>query len=1169
MALAIVSTAIVSCQKEKDTRVPENQVHFILRAQMPDTKTGIMYDDTGTHGAYIPYWQKGDEIGVLFALPSADNLTPDAVFANTQDDGDAAAFEGNVTISEGTDITFYSFYPASAGAKVYGTDVKTIGLDIPANQAPVFDGSFGYSFDPNADLMIAKPATCTVVGTTGGNDVDMYFARVSGVLRVELNSASTTAFYGELVKSFKIETSSGDISGRVAVNPVTGEYDKTNNKTDSKSITATYDVSACPVYVGYPSSNNVFLGVAPVTIPAGSSLTFTIETVDATGAAAHTLVKTIASTPKDIAFKSSKPTVIRLSLADDNIFGGGGIEYTLVKDAADLTVGSEVIIAAAEADYALGTNQATNNRTAVAQAKSTDGQTITSPGASVQILTIAAGNKANTLAFSTGSGYLYAASSSNNYLRTETDLSDNSSWSVSISSAGVATILAQGSNTRNYLQYNSGNGIFACYASDVTTQKPVAIYKRSTPDTRTEVTLSFDPASPAAITLGEDFTEPTLNVDPSAAASAVTYSVTTTPTGAATINPSTGKLTITAAGTITVKAEIPNGNSSYKPASATYTLTVNPAVTVLTLPFTETFDGSDGTMGWSGSVASGTIQYDNDGWVAENPYGADGAARFGKGSGLGSATTPSIYYSGNATLTFKAGAWNGSSESTTLKVSVSSGSIYSNTALTASASSVTLVKGAWGDYTLYLKDLESPFTVKFEGNAASNSRFFLDDINIVSGIVAPAASFGATMSNTDNVPAAGGTKTINVSGNVEWTVTAPSGVTVSPDSGDGPGSITVTIPANTSTTDTPSYTVTVSTTATVDPNSYSFVINQEAQPVVTNTSTETNPYTPQEAADLAETLSGGTLDDVYVYGIISKITTTYSSTNNNISFDISADGATTGTQFRIYRASASSADDFVVGDAVEFKGVLKKYVSSTSTTYELDGSETTTVLTLINQLHKPTISPNGGSFTTSQDVEITADAGATIKYSLDGSAPSTNYTASFTISETTLVKAVATKGIFTTGVVQASFTKSSGVATGTLPATATFNGKDETYTEGWSTTGTGKGRTDCIIIGAGENITSPAFDLSGYSSVTISIKARRYGSLSGSKATIDVSIGGDSVGTVDASSTSATTQLTDITFTPTASMTAAVFEFTCTNATSAGSSHGAGINTITITGVSK
>lgn len=133
-------------------------------------------------------------------------------------------------------------------------------------------------------------------------------------------------------------------------------------------------------------------------------------------------------------------------------------------------------------------------------------------------------------------------------------------------------------------------------------------------------------------------------------------------------------------------------------------------------------------------------------------------------------------------------------------------------------------------------------------------------------------------------------------------------------------------------------------------------------------------------------------------------------------------------------------------------------------------------------------------------------------------------------------------------------------------ASASFDGKAESYTEGWTTTGTGKTRNDCIVIGADENITSPAFNLSQYAEVTISFQARRYGTLEGSKATIDASIAGTSLGTTDATGTSATNSAGSITFNPTSSMTAAKIVFTCTNATSAGSTHGAGIHTITITG---
>ena len=135
-------------------------------------------------------------------------------------------------------------------------------------------------------------------------------------------------------------------------------------------------------------------------------------------------------------------------------------------------------------------------------------------------------------------------------------------------------------------------------------------------------------------------------------------------------------------------------------------------------------------------------------------------------------------------------------------------------------------------------------------------------------------------------------------------------------------------------------------------------------------------------------------------------------------------------------------------------------------------------------------------------------------------------------------------------------------------ASGTFNGKNATYTEGWTTTGTGVGRTDCIIIGAEENITSPEVDLSLYESISIAIKARRYGTLSGSKAEIAVTFDGEAIGNATASGTSATTALDVINYTVN-DLSTGNFVITCTNATSAGSSHGAGINSIVITGVLK
>lgn len=158
--------------------------------------------------------------------------------------------------------------------------------------------------------------------------------------------------------------------------------------------------------------------------------------------------------------------------------------WILVTDASSLKAGDEIIIAAKEYDVALSTTQNNNNRGEVAITKNQNTITATSEA---QVLTLQAGNKENTLALSTGDGYLYAASSKDNYLRTETTLSDNSSWSIAVAADGTATLIAQGTNTRNTLYYNKNSKIFSCYS---TTQQEIAIYKKASSHTVTIATCT-------------------------------------------------------------------------------------------------------------------------------------------------------------------------------------------------------------------------------------------------------------------------------------------------------------------------------------------------------------------------------------------------------------------------------------------------------------------------------------------------------------------------------------------------------------------------------------------------------------------------------------------------------------------------------------------------------
>ena len=148
--------------------------------------------------------------------------------------------------------------------------------------------------------------------------------------------------------------------------------------------------------------------------------------------------------------------------------------WTLVTDVTTLAEGDQIIIAAKDTAFAMSKTQNSNNRGQTAIKKV--GNTLDTPSSSVQILTLKAGKTSGTWAFYTGSGYLYAASSSKNYLRTQTTLDANGSWNISITSAGVATVKATGSNTRNLLRFNTNNNpkIFSCYSQG---QNDIVIYK--------------------------------------------------------------------------------------------------------------------------------------------------------------------------------------------------------------------------------------------------------------------------------------------------------------------------------------------------------------------------------------------------------------------------------------------------------------------------------------------------------------------------------------------------------------------------------------------------------------------------------------------------------------------------------------------------------------------
>ena len=160
---------------------------------------------------------------------------------------------------------------------------------------------------------------------------------------------------------------------------------------------------------------------------------------------------------------------------------GEGDRYELVEDAEQLNADDLYIIVGEDENggfYAISTTQQTNNRTATPVTICNDGTIeITEE---VQVITLEENDGLWNLKVE--DGYLYAASSSKNYLRTETvvDQKGNANASITITD-GIAAVEFQGTNTHNSLRYNPNKGepIFSCYlpTSDMT---DVSLYRRMT-----------------------------------------------------------------------------------------------------------------------------------------------------------------------------------------------------------------------------------------------------------------------------------------------------------------------------------------------------------------------------------------------------------------------------------------------------------------------------------------------------------------------------------------------------------------------------------------------------------------------------------------------------------------------------------------------------------------
>ncbi|MDR1876238.1 MAG: T9SS type A sorting domain-containing protein [Flavobacteriaceae bacterium] len=163
-----------------------------------------------------------------------------------------------------------------------------------------------------------------------------------------------------------------------------------------------------------------------------------------------------------------------------------------------------------------------------------------------------------------------------------------------------------------------------------------------------------------------------------------------------------------------------------------FTLGITNLSKAQTVIFSEDFASVDGTGGndglWSGTgVASYTLDAFGE-WGLEKVFKGEECVKVGTSNtttGLGYITTPELTkLSGNAVLTFRAGAWNGTDKTELLLEIEGGGSL--------GQASVELKKAEFSDYAVQITEGTATTKITFKGQSPP-SRFFLDDVVVTTG----------------------------------------------------------------------------------------------------------------------------------------------------------------------------------------------------------------------------------------------------------------------------------------------------------------------------------------------------------------------------------------------------------------------------------------------------
>ncbi len=363
------------------------------------------------------------------------------------------------------------------------------------------------------------------------------------------------------------------------------------------TATATQKVNTITVTTAggsVPQKEDVTMSFSPtsVTLAQGDAFTQPTLTTDPSGLAvtyssSNESVATVNSSTGAVTIAGVGTTTITALFAGDDDYNAGSASYTItVTEAVDPTTAIKFKKVSAVTSGKRYLIVANNSGSYLAMQPIASDKTYAYPTATAVIPendVIQQNDYTNAFTFeASGAGYTiqqsddrYFYQTTYNTISVDAAPSSGNIWSVAKQSDGTFKILNVSAN--RYIQYSTGFSSFGSYASAQSNALMPDLYEEFSDDQpieeKEEVTMSFNPTE-VELTLGDDFTAPVLTTDP--AGLAVTYS--SSNESVATVDASTGAVTIVAAGTTVITAAFA-GNDDYYAGSASYTLNVTQAVT--------------------------------------------------------------------------------------------------------------------------------------------------------------------------------------------------------------------------------------------------------------------------------------------------------------------------------------------------------------------------------------------------------------------------------------------------------------------------------------------------------------------------------------------------------------------------------------------------------------